>query len=144
MRLLKNYIADHMSRLPDGKVVSAAIPPARHDLDEAVLQEAAHVSLMGVPGEVEGAEDIYPLRVLKTLKSPDDVIPFVIMHGIEDVNVPIEGTDKFVALLEEVLPGTEYQVWRQHGEHGFDCSIELAESPWLLEGLEWVKEKWLG
>lgn len=65
------------------------------------------------------------------------------MHGDDDSTVPIRGSDAFVKLVREKLPGTEVRYDVVEGaDHGFEYDWKRWES-FSEEALGFVVDGWL-
>lgn len=72
-----------------------------------------------------------------------------VYHGSKDHVVPVEGSRRFVQVVQEKLSGSETEVrYYEHegGDHGFDAATNFAsdEDRWVREGYAWLEVAWLG
>lgn len=131
--LPNSVVDDHLAAMKTGEIVSAVNPPKRFDLVLATVQHGRYPEMMGIERR------LYPMESLGDVgKFP----PLFIYHGIEDSAVPVEGTERFVRRLKEILPKGEVLMRLESGEHGFDTPAGL-EVPWLKDGLKFVSGAWL-
>lgn len=136
--LPKHLLADYMAKLKGDEVVTSRIPPAGEMLSASIIQQGLFPKYLGT------ATELYPLEVLEhRAKAGERVPPMWIFHGRDDDVVPVQGTEAFVKLWKEVLPGKEEElhVNYESGSHGFDDAATL-ETPWIKTGLEFIEKFW--
>lgn len=128
-----SLVDDHLASMKPGEIISAVSPPARADLALATLQYGRYPEMLG------NDKSVYPMEMLREVKS---FPPLFIFHGREDSAIEVKQTENFVRRLGEVMPGGRVLVKYEHGDHGFDALAGL-ETPWLKEGLDFVRGDWL-
>ncbi|OQO08368.1 hypothetical protein B0A48_06238 [Cryoendolithus antarcticus] len=136
----KHLLADHLAGLKGDEVVTDRIPPKDDWLGGSIIGEGLYPKFLGTETE------LYPLEVLAMqAKEGVQVPPTWVFHGTEDDVVPIEGTQKFVELWKQSLPGKEADLYVNYepGGHGFDAEATI-ETAWVKKGLEFVGQYWPG
>lgn len=131
----------HMEAVRQGqipKVVSEGLPPARTEVMLHIVQHGRYV-------EVLGEESVcYPMENLKRVQK-GGLVPVWLFHGKQDSAVPWEGSVAFVEGVKELHPEAAVKLTLEDGEHGLDSGEGVsAETPWIKEGLAWIKKHWLG
>lgn len=66
----------------------------------------------------------------------------VIWHGRDDTVVPVEGSEKLKAVVDEVDPGLDCQLVVRDGEHGFDHTADI-DHEWVQSSLHKIITAWL-
>lgn len=136
-----SVVDDALASMPMQKPITEADPPARLDIALASVQTGRFLEFLGTEPE---------LFVLDRLKegqysvSPGESIfpPLLIFHGEQDSAVPVEGSRRFLKIVEEIDCRHEHRAVFRQGDHGFDAGATLQDE-WLHEGLEWISAKWL-
>jgi Prolyl oligopeptidase family len=136
-----SIVTSHLATLVPGEsIVTAVDPPARLDIAIAIGHHGRFREFLG------GEEALYPLDVIEKKAAREEggekFPPLFIFHGREDDVVLVEGTEKFVKVLEKAAPGGKVLLKLQSGGHGFDKATHLEEG-WLREGLAFVERVWL-
>ncbi len=115
--------------------------PERTDLATIAVQQGLFADFLGPD------KSLYPMAALGDLAVKEGSLPPIfIFSGRKDSAVECKGTERFVEVLREKMPGVEVRVELVEGkEHGFDLMAKLEEEEWdwLKEGVEWVASKWL-
>jgi len=129
-----NILEEFLKTIEPGKIVTSAEPPARRQVVLSIVQQGRMLDLFGVD------ESLFPMSVLQTL----DDMPFVlILHGKDDMAVPVEGSVRFAELVKQKFGSGKVDLRIEPGEHGFDGSATL-DMTWLEESLSRMTELWLG
>lgn len=130
-----SIIDEHIASVPQGTVISSAVPPARQLLSYALSAHGRYLEFFGQD------RDMWPLYLVE---KKEWLPPTWIVHGDADVAVGVEDTRAFVEKGRR-LEGVEILVEIRPGEdHGFDIGLKEDEVEWLRDGLRWVEGKWLG
>jgi acetyl esterase/lipase len=137
--VMPKYLETLQERRRNGEdvTISYADPPARFDLMLAALQQGLFLEIFGSDPKLS------PVEILELKKVDGKSLPKLFLyHGLQDSAVPVEGSKKVVALLEE--SGARLVASYQDGDHAFDNSPEITPfTPWLKEGLDFVQDDWL-
>lgn len=120
-------------------MISEAVPPERFPLAVTMVQQGRWTEFFGVE------EKLFPLRVIEGLTEEEkQKVPLMFLfHGRDDSAVPVEGTEKFVAKVREVIGDEIVSLYTGPEEHRFDGEVGLEEG-WMKEGLERIMGVWLG
>jgi acetyl esterase/lipase len=130
-----SVVSDHLAAIKPGAVVPADPTLSRSPLAFAIVQNGRYLEFLGKD------EKLQPLKNLEKFKGD---LPFLFAyHGRQDSAVPVEGTEKWEALLKKVRPDGKWRVAYEDGEHGFDGTAAL-DTPWLKNGLKEVEKYWPG
>ena len=130
-----SVIEDHVKAMVPGKIVTAAMPPARFDITMSIVQNDIKDKYLG------DDENIYPLRVLA--KATDMPYSFVV-HGNDDTGVLVAGSIEFAEKAKTKFGDGSIDLHVEPGqEHGFDGELP-SDTPWLAEKLAKIEELWLG
>lgn len=121
-------------------MVTAADPPDRLELAFSVFQNGRLVELLGADNV-----NLFPMKRVELLAASGRLRlpPTFIFHGRQDSAVPFEGSQRFVSLIREKLPGTAIDFHARDGDHGVDFEATLA-TEWLKNGLKMISDAWLG
>ena len=132
------YIDDYLAKAPS--VTSNAEPPARGEFFQTSVYHGLLLKLL-----LRGADDAMALKLIPEdrVKAGEKSPPIFILHGTEDILVPVGMSTNYVDLLlkaghskEEILLVT------RPGGHGFDETTVLSDD-WLQDGLKFVTNYWL-
>ncbi|KAL5360243.1 Alpha/Beta hydrolase protein [Aspergillus floccosus] len=142
-----SFVADFLAQVQPGSVRSSAIPPERLDLMIAAIHYGDLLALY------ERGTEHSPQRAvrfpLEKLEQPGARLPrggIAILHGVLNMVVPKEGSEKFIRKAGDMMRGTpggdRLVLTLREGEHGFDNDTPLEE-PWLQDHLRQAIEAWL-
>lgn len=132
--LPETFVEDHLAASKPGQIVSSDMELARFPLIFGMMQQGKFLKYLG------GEERLYPFRrVQKGEKLP----PLFIVHGRDDVIVPVEGSRKFVGLVREKDADSKVVLTIRDGDHGLSCGWGV-EHEGLKEGLKLAVGAWLG
>lgn len=84
-------------------------------------------------------EYLFPLE---RVENGEKISPLLIMHGLDDDIVPVDGSKKFVKLVQEKQHGTRTHLSLAPGGHGFHEKFH-QDHPALKEGLDFITRIWL-
>jgi acetyl esterase/lipase len=130
----ESVLQEHLSSIQPGKIVTAAIPPDRFKLVLSILQQDLLSSYYGSDEKYE---------VWKLLEKADSIPQTFIVHGDDDLAVPVHGTLEWVAAAKEKFGEEKIQLHIEPGAgHGFDAVSATLETPWLQDGLKEITAKW--
>jgi len=129
-------LEDHVAGLNGTEVVTNAVPMDRMPI---VLS----MGLEGRFGDFLGDErSLYPLEVLEDgWTSKPALPPTWILHGKQDLAVPIEGTHRFVERLQAHAATTPLHLTYEDGQHGFD-EVTSSDTMWVKEGVQFIEKYW--
>ena len=131
----ESELAEHISTIKPGVVVSSGWPPARLSLNYLLAAYGHYLTYFGKD------EKMWPIGLIEDKKW---LPPTWIVHGDVDSAVSVEDSKKFVEKCKALGDNIEVQLEIRPGqEHGFTIPIKEDEEPWLKEGLAWVEGKWL-
>ncbi|KAF2149003.1 alpha/beta-hydrolase [Myriangium duriaei CBS 260.36] len=137
-QLPRETLQRHLDSLKGDEVITEAMPPVRLDLALSVLQQGTVGSLIGTDRR------IFPYKLLE--ERTEDLPPTWVYHGTDDNVVPIDGSEKFVKIVQRKFPDTSLHVSWPPGHHGFDAHDPApeADDTWLKDGLDFVGRFWPG
>ncbi|KAH8641103.1 alpha/beta-hydrolase [Alternaria alternata] len=131
----ESELAEHISTIKSGVVVSSGWPPARLSLNYLLAAYGHYLTYFGKD------EKMWPIGLIEDKKW---LPPTWVVHGDVDSAVSVEDSKKFVEKCKALGDNIEVQLEIRPGqEHGFTIPIKEDEEPWLKEGLAWVEGKWL-
>lgn len=147
--VIDNHLASIRSAPTRPIVTNANMEGERAELMIAIIQRGRFVELLGGDQDsAPGKRRINPEdRIIDGFKLP----PTILIQGIEDSAVPVEGTDKFVELVKQhnavngLEKNSDLLVYvRESGDHGFDTGLHLNSTRWLVEiVVPFVEKYWL-
>lgn len=136
-----SVVDDALASLSTQDPITEADPPARIEIAFASLQTGRYLDFLGTEPELFVLDRMRDGRYAKSQGEPI-FPPFLILHGEQDSAVPIEGTRRFLRVLEEIDHHNKYRGLFRPGDHGFDSQATL-EDEWLRDGLDWISSEWL-
>ena len=139
-KMVDDHLSKWISSPADKKAyISAADPPNRLDLAFAIIQNGRFLESFGQD------RTLFPIERIENLAAigaPIELPPTFLFHGKQDSAVPVDGSSRFVELLQFKAPDTKICLYCQDGDHGFDADATL-DTLWLKEGLGTITKAWL-
>ena len=152
----KSILDDHLEKVKEGKalkvVTNAEIHAGGPRLFLALSLLHNGLYQKQIEEGAETAEQISELHPEDRVAAGAVLPPSVFLHGIQDSAVPVEGTDKFVALLKEkkAVEGLNegksvdevLRYIRVPGDHGLDSEVFVRNTDWAREMVLFVEKHW--
>ena len=117
----------------------------------ALVQHGRFTAVLGEDRDpTPGKRRLHPEdRIIDGRKLP----PTILLHGIDDSAVPVDGSDAFVEFLKETkgVYGLEegrkvdevLQYVKVPGDHGFDADMKIGDEKWIDKAVEFIERHWL-
>ncbi|KLO19124.1 alpha/beta-hydrolase [Schizopora paradoxa] len=148
-----SVISNYFEAMEKNKQIVSSTPMGnRGVLAAACVQHGCFLKLFGKDLDILlGQNDIHPEDVIASgAKLP----PMLIVHGIQDTVVPVEGTDKFVELVKKyksistmdvkcIFSETSLMYARVPGDHEFDFVVGLNDCDWVIKGADFLEKHWI-
>ena len=152
----KSILDDHLDKVKEGKALKVVTNAEIHAggprlfLALSLLHNGLYQKQIEEGSET--AEQISELHPEDRVAAGAVLPPSVFLHGIQDSAVPVEGTDKFVALLKEkkAVEGLNegksvdevLRYIRVPGDHGLDSEVFVRNTDWAREMVLFVEKHW--
>lgn len=130
----RSVIQSHMARVDPNVVVSSDMSIERFPLILSMTENGLFLDHFG------SDPLLFPFD---RLQAGGQLPPLFILHGENDLIVPVEGSRAFVGLLGKKQPQAKVRVSIVPGPHGLHEEWHVSH-PALQDGLEFVVAEWLG